>query len=128
MPHDLVIESATITPKEPIDGEPAAITVKVKDNARFPGVRLENVRVKACERFTRVSMGQSEPTFVYSLQNKKIQFQIDTGGMAGERELVLEVDPDNRIKELTPEKLDGENNNRYILKVKIHEQKKITTR
>jgi hypothetical protein len=127
MPHDLVIESAAITPKEPIDGEPAAITVVVKDDARFPGVRLENVRVKVFERYTRISMGQSEPTFVYSLQNKNIQFQIDTGGMAGERELVVEVDPDNQIKELTPEKLDGENNNRYFLKVKINEQKNIDT-
>ena len=47
--------------------------------------------------------------------------------MAGERELVLEVDPDNQIKELTREKLDGENNNRYFKKVKIHEQKNIDT-
>jgi hypothetical protein len=127
MPHDLVIESASISPKEPIDGEPAALTVVVKDNARFPGVRLENVRIKAFERYSGASMGQSEPTFVYSLQNKNIVFQIDTGGMAGHRELMLEIDPENQIKELTPEKLDGENNNRYYFKVKIHEQKKIST-
>ncbi len=121
MPHDLVIESAAVTPESPGDGDPASIRVTVYDNARFPGVKLENVNVKVFERYSRVLLGESGPTFVHSLQRRNIDFQIDTGGLAGERELMLVVDPDKKIEELTPDKLDGENNNRYFLEVTIHE-------
>jgi hypothetical protein len=119
MPHDLVIETAAITPENPGDGDPASIRAVVYDNARFPDVRLENVNVKVFERYSGVLLGESGDTFVHSLQRKNIDFQIDTGGLAGERELMLVVDPDNKINELKPDKTDGENNNRYFLEVTI---------
>jgi VWFA-related protein len=121
MPHDLIIKSAAIVPKTPIDGDPATIKLVVEDHARFPGVRLENVKIKAFERYSRVLLGTSEPTGILSQQNIQIQFPIDTGGLAGKREIIIVVDPGNEIEELTPEGLDGENNNEYILNVTIGE-------
>ena len=121
MPHDLVIKSASITPDKPVDGDPATITAVVEDNARFPGVRLENVKIKAFERYSRVLLGNSKPTAIMSRQSIQIQFPIDTGGLAGKREIVIVVDPDKQIEELTPEGLDGENNNEHVLNVTIGE-------
>ncbi|NIR06236.1 MAG: VWA domain-containing protein, partial [Candidatus Aminicenantes bacterium] len=121
MPHDLIIKTASHAPKVLIDGDPATITVVVEDNARFPGVKLENVKIKAFERYSRALLGRSHPIEIFSRQTAKIEFPIDTGGMAGEREILIVVDPDNEIEELTPDDKDGENNNEYILKVKIQE-------
>lgn len=122
MPHDLFIQSATITPIPLIDGDPATITVVVKDNARFPGVKLDNVKLKAFERYSKALLGRSEPGEIFSQQTTEIEFPIDTGGMAGEREILIIVDPDNQIEELTPDDKDGENNNEFILRVNILEQ------
>ena len=121
MPHDLIIKSAVIAPAIPKDGDPATLTVVVEDQARFPGVRLENVKVKAFDRYNRALLGSSEPAAIISRQTMQIQFPIDTGGMAGKREIRVVVDPDREIEELTPEGLDGENNNEKILTVTIRE-------
>ncbi len=121
MPHDLVIKSATISPPTPRDGDSAEISVQVTDNARFPGVKLENIKLKAFERYTKVLLGTSEPAEILSQTAIKMQLPIDTGGLAGNREIIVVVDPDNEIKEFTPEGKDGENNNEYILKVTIKE-------
>ncbi len=123
MPHDLIIQSAAITPNPPIDGNPATIAVVVKDDARFPGVRLENCRLKAFERYSKRLLGRSEPREIFSRQTAEIEFPIDTGGMAGEQEILIVVDPDNEIDELTPDDKDGENNNEYILRVPILESR-----
>ncbi len=121
MPHDLVFQSAEISPKRPVDGEPASVKLTVKDHARFPGVKLENVRVKAFERYSRVLLGSSEPVSILSQQTIELELPIDTGGMAGQKEITLVLDPGGLIDELTPEGLDGENNNEHHLKVTIGE-------
>ncbi len=121
MPHDLIIQSAAISPTVPVDGKPAVINLVVRDQARFPGVRLENVKVKAVEGRPGMLLGTSEPATIVSGQTIQLRFPIDTGGMAGKRQIRLLVDPDDQIEELTPEGLDGENNNEYILQVTIRE-------
>ena len=121
MPHDLVIESATITPATPTDGDPAKVIVALQDQARFSGIKLDGVRVKAFERYQKVLLGASELTAIFSQKRAIIEFLIDTGGFAGRRELLIVVDPDNQIEELTPEGLDGDNNNEYVLQVTIKE-------
>ena len=121
MPHDLIIRSAVINPAAPVDGDPAAIRVEVEDQARYPGVRLENVKIKAFDRYSRVLLGTSTPAAILSQQTIPIEFRIDTGGMAGQREIIIIIDPDKEIEELTPEGLDGENNNEHILGVTIRE-------
>jgi len=119
MPHDLFIKSAAITPTVPIDGDPATIKIVVEDQARFPGIKLENVKIKAFDRYNRALLGTSEAATIFSQQTLQIQFPIDTGGMAGHREIRIVVDPDRQIEELTPEGMDGENNNEYIIKTMI---------
>ena len=119
MPHDLVIESATITPLTPADGDPAVLRVVVADKARFPGVTLEGVTLKAFERLNKAQLGKSQPTAIISQQKATIDLPIDTGGFAGKKDILIVVDPDNRIKELTPQGLDGENNNQFVLRVTI---------
>lgn len=121
MPHDLIIKSATITPEKPVDGDPATLKVIVEDQARFPGVALKGVCLKAFERYTKALLGKSVPTDMVSQQTSSIQFDIDTGGLAGNRDILIIVDPDDKIEELTPQGLDGENNNEFILKVIILE-------
>jgi VWFA-related protein len=121
MPHDLIIKSAAITPGSPIDGDPAAIKVVIEDNARFPGVRLDKFNIKAFERYSKALLGRVNAAEISSQQTVEIEFPIDTGGMAGERDILIVVDPDNEIEELTPEGLDGENNNEYIKRVEIQE-------
>lgn len=122
MPHDLIIRSAVIEPERPVDGEPATIKVVVKDNARFAGIKLpKKFKIRAFERYNRMALGTSEPADIFSQQTAEIEFQIDTGGLAGPREILVVVDPDNEIEELTPKGLDGENNNEYILRVTIRE-------
>ncbi len=121
MPHDLIIKSAAITPKIPIDGDPAVIKLVVEDNARFPGVRLDKFKIKAFDRYSKALLGRANAAEISSQQTVEIEFPIDTGGMAGKREILIVIDPDNEIKELTPEGLDGENNNEYIIKVEIQE-------
>jgi VWFA-related protein len=121
MPHDLIINSVTITPKSPTDGDPAVIKVEVEDNARFPGVRLDKFKIKAFERYSKALLGRANPAEISSQQTIEVEFPIDTGGMAGRQEILIVVDPDNEIEELTPKGLDGENNNEYIIKVEIQE-------
>jgi VWFA-related protein len=122
MPHDLIIKSALIKPERPVDGDPATIKVVVEDNARFDGIKLpKRFKLRAVERYTGMTLGTSEPADIFSQQTAEIEFQIDTGGLAGQREILIVVDPDNEIEELTPKGLDGENNNEYILRVTIRE-------
>jgi VWFA-related protein len=121
MPHDLIIQSATINPESPIDGDPAAIKVVIEDNARFPGVKLDKFKIKAFERYSKALLGRVNAAEISSQQTVEIEFPIDTGGLAGEREILIVVDPDNEIEELTPEGLDGENNNEHIKRVEIQE-------
>jgi hypothetical protein len=119
MPHDLVIKSTSIAPEKLTDGDPATLLVVVKDNARFSGINLKDVKLKAYERYSKALLGQSEHIDIVSQQSIQIRFQIDTGGLAGNREILVVVDPDNEIEEFTPEGLDGENNNEHVLKVTI---------
>jgi VWFA-related protein len=122
MPHDLIIKSAALEPERPVDGDPATLKVLVEDNARFDGIKLpKKFKLRAVERYTGMTLGTSEPADIFSRQTAEIEFRIDTGGLAGQREILVEVDPDNEIQELTPNGLDGENNNEYILKVIINE-------
>ncbi|MCP4657680.1 MAG: VWA domain-containing protein [bacterium] len=121
MPHDLRIEAVEITPEVPVDGEPASLRVLIEDDARFPGIRIDGVRVKVFvrDRDLLVLVGESEATSVISQGTTLLEIGIDTGGLAGHRELRVVVDPDNEIKELTPTRRDGENNNEFILKVNV---------
>jgi len=121
MPHDLVITSAAIQPETPRDGDPATVTVEIEDHARFDGVVLKGVRVRIRERYRGFMVGESEDVTIISQDKTTIEVKIDTGGLAGEPELVVVIDPDNAIEELTPEGLDGENNNNFCMRPRILE-------
>ncbi|MCP4347519.1 MAG: VWA domain-containing protein [Desulfobacterales bacterium] len=121
MPHDLLIESVSVSPETPKDGDPAMLKAVIYDEARFPDVKLENVAVKAFDRYTGALLGISENMTIYSQNKTDIELPIDTGGYAGKRDILVEVDPDKKINELTKEGLDGENNNSFIKSVSITE-------
>lgn len=122
MPHDLIIKSVIISPSSPVDGNPAVIKVVVEDKARFPGVRLDKFKIKAFERYSGALVGKADAVGISSQQTIEVEFPIDTGGMAGQQEIMIVLDPKNEIEELTPEGLDGENNNEKVLKVFVREQ------
>ncbi len=122
MPHDLRIAAVEVEPEVPVDGDPATLRVLVEDDARFSGVPLEGVRLKVFERYRGYLVGESEATNVLSQGETPIEVELDTGGLAGDRELRVVVDPDHEIEELTPDRLDGENNNEFILKLHVAEE------
>jgi hypothetical protein len=121
MAHDLVIASVTLEPPVPVDGDPATLKVVVEDRARFPGVTLEGVRVKVFEGLQGFLLGESDSVAIHSQGKTTLAIDLDTGGLAGRRDLRIVVDPDQQIDEITPEGQDGENNNDRVVKVTIAE-------
>ena len=121
MPHDLVINSAAIQPETPRDGDPATVTIEIEDRARFDGMVLKNVRLRLRERYRGFLVGESQDVTIISQGRATIAVDIDTGGLAGVAELVILVDPENVVEELTPEGLDGESNNTFPMTIKVIE-------
>jgi len=121
MLHDLVILSATIDPETPRDGDPATVIVEIEDRARFDGVVLKDVGVRVQERYRGFMVGEVRDITLISQGQAVVEVEIDTGGLVGDSEFQVVVDPDDSISELTPEGLDGENNNNFYLRVRILE-------
>lgn len=119
MPHDLVIVSAALEPSEPRDGDPAKVVVTIQDDARFDGFVLENVTVRVQDRYRGFMVGETKNLTLMSQGTLTTEVEIDTGGLAGDAEFTIVVDPDEVIAELTPEGLDGESNNIEVIKAYI---------